>query len=95
MMPPHTPHNEAWTTKRTPFLAGAVHGAARPAAATPHTQSPRARGNARSGKRGVLIHVDPDLGRRLKILAAQRDSTIHAIGVEAFERLLAEAEKSQ
>ena len=23
MMPPHTPHNEAWTTKRTPFLAAA------------------------------------------------------------------------
>ena len=84
------------TTKRKPLdLAGAVHGAARPAAAATHTQSPKPRANARAGKRGVLIHVDPEMGRRLKILAAQRDSTIQAIGVEAFERLLAEAEKSQ
>ena len=67
----------------------------RPAAAAAPTASPRPRGSARAGKRGILIHVDPELGRRLKILAARRDSTIQAIGVEAFERLLADAENSR
>ena len=86
--------------KRTD-LAGAVHGAGRPAEApkppaaptSTHVPTPKPEiSPSRAGKRGVVIYVEPELGRRLKILAAQRDSTIQAIGLEAFEHLLARSE---
>ena len=80
-------------TLKTRDLAGAVHDAAQPTAAKPlpsTTASPgRGRSRSRQGKRGILIHVDPDLARRLKHLATDRDTTLQALGVEAFQRLLA------
>ena len=73
---------------QTRDLAGAVHGAARPVAST--TSSPgRGRSRSRQGKRGILIHVDPELARRLKHLAVERDTSLQALSVEAFQRLLA------
>ena len=77
-------------------LAGAVHGAARPGAAKPvpattSRLSPAGRGRSpsRQGKRGILIHVDPELARQLKHLAVERDTSLQALGVEALQRLLA------
>ena len=82
-------------TRTTRDLAGAVHGAAHPGAAKPvpaPTSRPnpgRGRSPSRQGKREILIHVEPDLARRLKHLATDRDTTLQALGVEALQRLLA------
>ena len=50
------------TKRKTIDLAGAVHDAAQPAAATPApatTSMPRPRrGPSRQGKHGILIHVE-------------------------------------
>ena len=79
------------TKRKTIDLAGAVHGAAQPAAVTPATTSTPGPGRApsRRGKHGILVHVDPELARRLKHLAVERDTSLQALGVEAFTRLLA------
>lgn len=42
----------------------------------------------RIGKKGVLTQLDRDTARRLKILAVERDTTLQALGEEAFEALL-------
>lgn len=42
----------------------------------------------RIGKKGVLTQLDLDPARRLKMLAAQKDTTLQALGEEAFEHLL-------
>ena len=81
-------------TRKTNVLADAVHGAAaHPSAAKPlpatTARSGRGRGRSRQGKRGILIHVEPELARRLKHLATDRDTTLQALGVEALQRLLA------
>lgn len=45
---------------------------------------------SRQGKKGVLFHVDPEIAKRLKLLAVEQDTTIEALGIEAlgllFER---------
>ena len=45
---------------------------------------------SRQGKKGVLLHVDPEIAKRLKLLAVEQDTTIEALGIEAlgllFER---------
>ena len=75
-------------------LAGAVHGAAtggrrrKTAAGTARDGPPP----SRAGKRGIVIYVEPDTARALKILAAQRETTIQALGTEALENILAEQE---
>ena len=75
------------TKRKTIDLAGAVHGAAQPTAAT--TSMPRpGRGPSRQGKHGILIHVEPEMARRLKHLAVERDTSLQALGIEAFTRLL-------
>ena len=43
----------------------------------------------RIGKKGVLTQLDQDTARRLKMLAVQQDTTLQALGEEAFEALLA------
>ena len=73
-------------SQRKPLdLAGAVHGAAQP---QPEVKPPSNRSASRQGKRGILIHVEPEMARRLKIMAAERDTTLQALGVEALTRLL-------
>ena len=42
----------------------------------------------RLGKKGILTQLDMDTARRLKILAVTNDTTLQALGVEAFEALL-------
>ena len=39
---------------------------------------------SRQGKKGVLLHVDPEIAKRLKLLAVEQDTTIEALGVEAL-----------
>ena len=76
------------TTKRKP---PDLAGAARPGAAAAPTESPRPKGTAsRAAKRGILVYVEPEMGRKLKILAAERDTSLQAIGLAAFEQLLAD-----
>ena len=41
------------------------------------------------GKRAITVYVEPEVIRRLKHLATDHDTTLQALGVEAFERLLA------
>ena len=45
---------------------------------------------SRQGKKGVVFHVDPEIAKRLKMLAVEHDTTIEALGIEAlgllFER---------
>ena len=67
-------------------LATAVHGAAR---LRPPGLNAGVEGG-RAGKVGVLIHVEPELRKRLRRLAVDEDTTLQALGVEAFEQLLAE-----
>ena len=42
----------------------------------------------RIGKKGVLTQLDQDTARRLKMLAVERDTTLQALGEEAFDELL-------
>ena len=44
---------------------------------------------SRVGKKGMLVHIDPELPRRLKHLAVDEDKTLQQLGVEALEVLLA------
>ena len=78
--------------KRNIDLAGAVHGAAtQPGTArpTPATSTSRpGRSRSRQGKKGILIHVEPEMAKRLKHLATERDTTLQALGVEALTQLL-------
>ena len=42
----------------------------------------------RIGKKGVLTQLDQDTARRLKLLAVKHDTTLQALGEEAFAALL-------
>ena len=42
----------------------------------------------RIGKKGVLTQLDIDTARRLKLLAVEHDTTLQALGEEAFAALL-------
>ena len=53
--------------------AGAVSGSA------PSSKPP-----SRRGKKGVLFHVNPEIAKRLKLLAVEQDTTIEALGIEAL-----------
>ncbi len=44
---------------------------------------------SRVGKKGLLIHIDPALSKRLKHLAVDEDKTLQQLGVEAVEMLVA------
>ena len=43
---------------------------------------------SRVGKKGMLVHIDPELSKRLKHLAVDEDKTLQQLGVEALEMLL-------
>ena len=53
------------------------------------TTTSSAKRPSRVGKKGMLIHIDPALSRRLKYLALDEDKTLQQLGVEALEMLLA------
>ena len=74
-------------------LATAVHGAAQTES---ERLAPQAgtklglRGESRQGKKGILIHVEPELRRELRRIAVNEDTTLQALGVEALTRLIEE-----
>lgn len=41
----------------------------------------------RRGKKAVVVYLDLDAARKLKVLAAQNDTTLQALGVEAIDLL--------
>ena len=47
------------------------------------------KGTSREGLVAFMVHVDPELRRRLRHLAVDEDKTLQALGVEALEALLA------
>ena len=44
---------------------------------------------SRVGKKGLLIHIDPALSKRLKHLAVDQVKTLQQLGKEAVEMLVA------
>ena len=42
----------------------------------------------RAGKKGVVLQLPVDLWRELKVLAARKDTTLQALGLQALEDLL-------
>ena len=75
-------------------LASAVHSAGKAPADTTQPDAPRRVVRTRQGTKGVLIHVTPTMSKALRQLALDEDTTLQALGVEAFERLL-ETRKNQ
>ena len=75
-------------------LATAVHGAAQktePERLPSRARTkPGLRGESRQGKKGILIHVEPELRRELRRIAVNEDTTLQALGVEALTRLIEE-----
>lgn len=67
-------------------LADAVHSVA----GEPR-EAVRSAGRApgRAGKKGILIYVEPEMARSLKRLAVDEDTTLQALGLEAFDALIA------
>lgn len=66
-------------------LADAVHSVA----GEPR-EAGRSSGRApgRAGKKGILIYVEPEMARSLKRLAVDEDTTLQALGLEAFGTLI-------
>ena len=92
--------------KAKPILADAVHGAAQ--SREPREPSPRAepkasptpptrytRAPSREGKHGIVIHVGPELRRKLKLMAVYRDCSVQTLGIEALERFVTSSESEQ
>ena len=43
---------------------------------------------AKGEKKQLLLRLDPATHKRLKVLAAERETTVQALGLEAFDMLL-------
>ena len=52
--------------------------------AKPDAAKPR----GRRGKRGIVTYIETETARQLKVLAAQHDTTLQTLGVEAWHLLL-------
>lgn len=61
------------------------------------TLAPReaAGGSRRAGTVPVTVHVDPQVRMQLKILAAERQTTVHQLVCRAFNQLFAEHGKPE
>ena len=42
---------------------------------------------SRQGKKAVVLYLEPELAKRLKVLAAEEETTVHALGLEALDLL--------
>ena len=62
---------------------GGAADTAGPAAIPRSTRRPP----SRHGKKGVVFHVDPEIAKRLKLLAVEHDTSIEALGIEALSLL--------
>ena len=80
-------------------LASAVHDAGRSVGPGLENPSPELRRRAyrppsREKRRGIVIHVIPELRKTLRQIALDEDTTLQALGEEAFERLVRERYRS-
>ena len=76
--------------KRKSSLADAVHGAARADERPREKMAPSANAGA---MKGVLLRLQPKLHRQLRQLSLDEDTSLHALGVEALERILKERQR--
>ena len=74
---PDNPLKDAMSRAAAPTTSGATAGSTRGGRGVP----------SRQGKKGVLLHVDPKVAKRLKMLAAEHDTSINALGMEALALL--------
>ena len=42
---------------------------------------------SRRNKKAVVLYLEPETAKRLKVLAAENETTIHALGLEALDLL--------
>ena len=71
-------------------LVSAVHNAGKSAEPTAGPVATRHVPSTRQGTKGILTHVTPTMSKALRQLALDEDTTLQALGLEAFERLLEE-----
>ena len=71
-------------------LVSAVHNAGKSAEPTAGPVATRHVPKTRQGTKGILTHVTPTMSKALRQLALDEDTTLQALGLEAFERLLEE-----
>ena len=61
----------------------------------PHSAEAALAAASRAGKRGALIHVEPETFKRLKRLGLEQDRTLQALGLEVLDTLLEKYENPQ
>lgn len=66
--------------KAKPTLADAVRTAGEPKAEAKIAPS-------RRGKKATVLYLEPEQAKRLKVLAAENETTVHALGLEALDLL--------
>ena len=73
-------------------LATAVHSASRAPAAPPSDAAIAVapKRPSRRNTKGVVINVTPEMNKALRQIALDEDTTLQALGVGVFERLIAE-----
>ena len=71
-------------------LVSAVHNAGKSAEPIAGPVATRHVPKTRQGTKGILTHVTPTMSKALRQLALDEDTTLQALGLEAFERLLEE-----
>ena len=69
-------------------IASAVHGAARKRASPPAPEHTTNKPRSRQGTKGIVTYVSPELSRALRLLALDEDTSLQALGLEAFQALL-------
>lgn len=60
------------------------------------TAEPRATANvapSRRGKKAVVLYLERDQAKRLKVLAAELETTVHALGLTALDLLFEQHDK--
>ena len=60
----------------------------KPSVPSPTLSRDAAKPRGRRGKRGIVTYIETETARQLKVLAAQHDTTLQALGVEAWHLLL-------
>ena len=69
-------------SKAKPTFGDAMRTAAEPKAEAKIAPS-------RRGKKPVMLYLEPEQAKRLKVLAAENETTIQALGLEALDLLFA------
>ena len=69
-------------------IASAVHGAARTRASAPAPDRTARKPRSRQGTKGIVTYVSPELSRALRQIALDEDTSLQALGIEAFQALL-------